>query len=253
MFLFALFALLSHLFLDWTNNYGVRVLAPFHPQWSAGSFVFIVEPVMLVLLAGGLVAPAFFGLIGGEIGAQRERYRGRGWAWTALFGVALMWCVRGYEHGRAVALAEGGDYDNAPAERVLVSPYPVNPWKWHAVVRTAEFDQMATVDTWRGTVATTEQEDRFYRGAETAEVEAAKRSWLGRVYLDWSMAPAVTEVALPADAPQTAVRAVLFRDLRFLYDTAGMHGREDPPISGTVFLDGANRVVGMAMGEKMQR
>ena len=253
LFGFALLALGSHLLLDWTNNYGIRPLAPFDPRWYAGSFVFIIEPVMLVFLAGGLVLPAFFGLIGGEVGARRERYRGRGWAWAALLGVVALWGVRGWEHERAVALAEGGDFGSVAVEGVLVSPYPVNPWKWHAVVRTPEFDQIATVDTWRGGVATTEQEDRFYRGAATAMIDAAKGSWLGRVYLDWSKAPVVTEVAVPEEAPFGTVRAVEFRDLRFLYDTAGMHGREDAPIAGTVFLDGRNGVVGMAMGGKLQR
>ncbi len=253
LFLFALLALGSHLLLDWTNNYGIRPLAPFNPRWYAGSFVFIIEPVMLLLLVGGLVLPAFFGLIGGEVGARRERYRGRGWAWAALAGVVALWGVRGWEHERAVALAEGGDFGNVAVERVLVSPYPVNPFWWHAVVRTPEFDQMATVDTWRGGVATTEQEDRFYRGAETPTIDAAKGSWLGRMYLDWSKSPVVTEVAVPEEAPFGTQRAVEFRDLRFLYDTAGVHGREDAPIAGTVFLDGTNRVVGMAMGTKLQR
>ncbi len=253
LFGFALVALLSHLLLDWTNNYGVRVFAPFEPRWYAGSFCFIIEPVMLVLLVVGLVAPAFFGLIGGEVGARRERYRGRGWARAALVGVVVLWGVQWWEHERAVALAVGGDYGSVAVERVLVSPYPGNPFRWHAVVRTPDFDQMATVDTWRGGVATTEQEDRFYRGAETATTLAAKGSWLGRVYLDWSKAPVVTEVAVPEDAPFGTRRAVLFRDLRFMYDTSGMHGREDPPISGMVLLDGRNEVVGMKMGAREQR
>ena len=63
LFLCALIALLSHLLLDWTNNYGLRPFFPFNPRWYAGSFVFIVEPVMLLLLFIGLVAPALFGLI----------------------------------------------------------------------------------------------------------------------------------------------------------------------------------------------
>jgi len=42
----ALIAALSHLLLDWTNNYGVRPFFPFNPRWYAGSFMFIAEPVL---------------------------------------------------------------------------------------------------------------------------------------------------------------------------------------------------------------
>ena len=51
VYLAALIAALSHLLLDWTNNYGVRPFFPFNPRWYAGSFVFIAEPVLWVLFA----------------------------------------------------------------------------------------------------------------------------------------------------------------------------------------------------------
>ncbi len=47
LFAGTLVALLSHLLLDWTNNYGIRPFFPFNPRWYAGSFVFIFEPVLL--------------------------------------------------------------------------------------------------------------------------------------------------------------------------------------------------------------
>jgi inner membrane protein len=50
LYLTALIAALSHLLLDWTNNYGLRPFFPFNPRWYAGSFVFIAEPVMWALL-----------------------------------------------------------------------------------------------------------------------------------------------------------------------------------------------------------
>ncbi len=37
----AFVAALSHLLLDWTNNYGLRPFFPFNPRWYAGSFMFI--------------------------------------------------------------------------------------------------------------------------------------------------------------------------------------------------------------------
>ena len=57
----ALISSLSHLLLDWTNNYGLRPFFPFNPRWYAGSFVFIAEPVLWALLLTALIVPACWG------------------------------------------------------------------------------------------------------------------------------------------------------------------------------------------------
>src|SRR5579859_1320754 len=80
VYLAALIASLSHILLDWTNNYGVRPFFPFNPQWYAGSFVFIVEPVLLVLLFAAMVIPGILGLVEREMSSKRAQFRGRGWA-----------------------------------------------------------------------------------------------------------------------------------------------------------------------------
>ena len=85
----ALIAALSHLLLDWTNNYGVRPFFPFNPRWYAGSFVFIAEPVLWALLLLALVVPWLLGLADREIGARRKAFRGRGWAIFALTGMVV--------------------------------------------------------------------------------------------------------------------------------------------------------------------
>jgi inner membrane protein len=48
-----LIAAISHILLDWTNNYGVRPFFPFNPRWYAGSFMFIAEPVLWGLFGPG--------------------------------------------------------------------------------------------------------------------------------------------------------------------------------------------------------
>ena len=58
LYLATLIAALSHILLDWTNNYGVRPFFPFNPQWYAGSVVFIAEPVLWALFLAALVAAA---------------------------------------------------------------------------------------------------------------------------------------------------------------------------------------------------
>lgn len=245
---FALIALLSHLLLDWTNNYGLRPFFPFNPRWYAGSFVFIFEPVVFLLLLIGLVAPALFGLVGGEVGVRSERFRGRGWAIFALAGIVLLWGWRGWEKMSAERLALGGDYGGVEILRSNMSPYPVTPFTWHAVIETPDFYQLATIDTWNGTVATTGQEDVFHKPPVTLAVLAAKRSWLGRVYLDWSQFPLVTD----GGPDPEGVSEVSFSDLRFMYDVSFMHGRTSPPLSGAAEVNGNRQIVRMEMDGHVQ-
>jgi inner membrane protein len=246
---FALIALLSHLLLDWTNNYGLRPFFPFNPRWYAGSFVFIFEPVIFGALLVGLVAPSLFGLINSEVGARRTPFRGRGWAVAALVAIVALWGWRWVEHDEAVQLAMAGDYDGAAVLRVSVSPSPVNPFRWHAVVETPRTYRLATVDTWNEAVASNEHTDVIYKPPTTLATLVAKRSWLGEVYLDWSSYPLVTDTGTDADGMTT----VSFRDLRFMYDTPFLAGRESPPLSGKVYVNADRRVVRMEMDGRVQR
>ena len=258
---FVLIALLSHLLLDWTNNYGLRPFFPFNPRWYAGSFVFIFEPAIFVLLLFALLAPALFGLIGSEVGARKAVFRGRGWAIFALVSIVALWGWRWTEHDSAVQLASTDAYGpnsmGAEVLRVTASPYPGNPYRWHTVAETPSFYQIATVDSLHSTIATNPAADLFYKPAETAATLAAKQSRLGKVYLDWSSWPLVADSGpgLPDDAPADASgwTAVRFVDLRFMYDTPMMPGRSNPPLSATVYVDAANRVTRMQLGARAQR
>jgi inner membrane protein len=268
---FVLIALLSHLLLDWTNNYGLRPFFPFNAHWYAGSIMFIFEPVLFAVLLAALIAPALFALIGGEVGARREKFRGRSWAICALAAMVALWGWREVEHDAAVQLASTASYGPAatavgdastpvsPAQvlRVTASPYPGNPYRWHTVVETPEYYQMATVDTLHSTVATDPEQDLFYKPPDTPAMLAAERSWLGKVYLDWASWPVVTEIGPtePVDAPAETAdwTAVRFMDLRFLYDTTLMQGRSGPPLSGMVYVDADHRVARMELGGHVQR
>ena len=42
----------THPFMDWTNNYGVRLLLPWSPRWFYGDLVFIVDPFLWLALGG---------------------------------------------------------------------------------------------------------------------------------------------------------------------------------------------------------
>jgi inner membrane protein len=245
---FSLVALLSHLLLDWTNNYGLRPFFPFNPHWYAGSFVFIFEPILFLILLVALVAPSLFGLINSEVGARKPAFRGRGWAIAGLLATVALWTNRFIEHQNALQLAQAADYNGAQVLRVAADPYPINPFRWQTIIETPQFYQIATANTLSNTIATSAQADIVYKPPTTLATLAAKRSWLGEIYLDWSQYPVVTETGTDPDGLTT----VTFRDLRFLYDTSFIAGREKTPLSGTVYINDDRRVVRMEMDGRVQ-
>lgn len=255
---FALIADLSHLLLDFTNNYGLRPFFPFNPRWYSWDIVFIIEPLMLIALVLALVLPSLFGLADREIGAKRVKFRGRGWAIAALVFIALLYVVRNAEHAHAIELVRNSSLINAPILRVSAEPEPINPFLWHAIVETPDFYQDGTVHTRTDQVDTEAAEDVFYKPPVTMATLAAKRSWLGRVYLDWAKWPVVEDKgAMPApgnniDPPDRNWHTVQFRDLRFDYPILSQKPN-DSILSGWVYVGPQQEIEGMFMSGKEQK
>jgi inner membrane protein len=260
----ALLSALSHLLLDWTNNYGLRPFDPFNSRWYSGSIVFIAEPVLWALLLAALLIPALLGLIGGEIGVRRKAFRGRGWAIFALTGMVLFWGWRWSEQGRARTLVENTQIATAQVRRVGLEPYPINPFRWHAILETPDYFQTAEVNTRSGEIVSDPQTDVIFKPPSTAATEAAKRTLLGQVYLDWGTWAVVRDLgpmpapgmAPPQVAPNRQWTTVEFDDLRFAYPFFGERmsraaGRS--PLGGWVYIVDGRDEAGEAMNGREQR
>ncbi len=261
LFAYACLAGLSHLLLDFTNNYGLRPFWPFSERWYSWDIVFIAEPVILVVLALGLILPALFSHINEEIGAHKKNAapRGRLAATLALLAVFAYWGLRDFEHRRAVSALQARSYLGADAIRVSAYPYWVNPFRWHGVVETSAFFATMDVDSLNVHSMSPEvdPEGRMlvrYKPEETPITLAAKRTYLGRVYLSWAQYP-VTETEeidndpmnVPMNVPMNNARAayvVRFRDLR--YDSTGRNARAT--LGATVFLTRDLQVVDEHLG-----
>jgi inner membrane protein len=262
LYLTALIAALSHLLLDWTNNYGLRPFFPFNPRWYAGSFVFIAEPVLWALLLLALIVPGLLGLIGGEIGARRSPFRGRGWAIFALVGMIIVWGWRWSEHAHALALVDNAQIASGPVKRMAAEPYPINPFRWHVIVETADFYQTAEVNTGTGEIESDPQRDVLYKPPANAAVEAAKQTPLGQAYLDWGTwglvrdlgqepVPGMDPPQLPPNRTWTTVE---FSDLRFDYSYLGAAratGRN--PLGASVYIVDSHEDAGEVMNGRVQR
>jgi len=265
LYLTALVAALSHLLLDWSNNYGLRPFFPFNPRWYAGSFMFILEPEVLGLLVLALVMPWLLGLSDREIGVRRQPFRGRGWAIFGLSAMAVLFFWRWEEHAVGLAMLRNTQVASEPVTRMALEPYPMNPYRWHAILETRDFYQTAEVNTWdpNSLVAITSdpQADVLYKPADTPAVEAAKQTLLGRVYLDWGTWAVVRDVgqepvpALPPPdlPPGRRWTTVTFNDLRFDYSPLAGRSHDRAPLSGWVYIVDGRDEAGEGMGNRVQK
>ncbi len=270
LYLTACVAALSHLLLDWTNNYGVRPFFPFNPHWYAGSFMFIAEPVMWALLFLALFMPWVLGLADREIGARKQRFRGRGWAIFALAGMLVLGCWRWAEHAQALAMVSNAPISAEPALRVAAEPYMVNPFRWHAIVETPSLYQTGEINTRTGSIDSDPLRDVLYKPADTSAVEAAKRTELGKVYLDWGtwavvrdvgpepipgLVPGLEQPNLPPGRTWTTVE---FSDLRFDYSFLATGGAipgaaGHAPLTGWVYIVDGHEDAGEVMNGRAER
>jgi inner membrane protein len=213
LFLYACVGGLSHILLDFTNNYGVRPFWPFSEKWYSWDIVFIFEPVIFGFLLLGLITPAFFSLIDREIGARHHGPRGSIAATLALVLVVLVWGLRDFEHRRAVSALSARTYLGADPIRASAYPTVIDPFHWYGVVETPAFFVLAPVDSLGPEVDTEGRLDIRYKPEETPITLAAKKSYLGRVYLDWARYPITeTETLQPPEEGYI----VYFQDLRFV-------------------------------------
>jgi len=247
LFLYACLAGLSHILLDFTNNYGVRPFWPFSEKWYSWDIVFIFEPIMFSFMLLGLIVPSLFSLIDSDIGVRVRGPRGRVAATLALAGVVLMWGVRDFEHRRALNALSARTYQDTEPLRVSAYPALTNPFRWYGVVETSTFFVLAPVNSLGPEVDPEGDLEIRYKPEETPATLAAKKSYLGSVYLDWAKYP-ITETEV-LSSPEGGF-IVDFQDLRFvqLPSLLGRRGEARRALGAGVQLDRNLHVVGDVYG-----
>jgi inner membrane protein len=180
--------------------------------------------------------------------------------------MAALWGWRWFEHQQALAMLAKTEVTRQPVIRIGLEPYPVNPYRWHAIIETREFYQTAEIDTFNpdSPVAITSDPERdvIYKPSDTPAVEAAKQTLLGRVYLDWGQWAVVRDVGpepIPGVAPPNLPfnrqwTTVEFSDLRFSYRFAGaVRGRQNAPLGGWVYIVDGRDEAAEGMGSTEQK
>lgn len=121
LLLLSYIGVLSHVFLDYLNNYGVRLLMPFRDRWFYGDALFIIDPWLWLLFATAVAA--------GRGGHVR---RTRAWLIAACVYIA---CMIGSAFAARQYVANTWRYERGrePAA-LMVGPAPVNPFRKTIIV-----------------------------------------------------------------------------------------------------------------------
>lgn len=144
----ALIGVASHLLLDYTNGYGIRLLLPFSPLFYRLEWMNVVDLWIWAAFLLALAAPFLARLVGSEIASSSRRaaYPGRGWPLFALAFLTIYVGARGVLHARAVGELESRIYQNAEPLRVAAVPGGANPLRWRGIVETEGFFALPEVN-----------------------------------------------------------------------------------------------------------
>ena len=133
-YLVSLVGVASHLLLDWTNNYGIRLLLPFSDEWLHGDLNSIFDLWIWAFLLLAFLGPLLSRLVSSEIGAKPGS--GKGLAIFALSCFLIYDYGRYLAHQRALAALDSRIYDGVAPRRVAAFPDMFSPLKWTGWVET---------------------------------------------------------------------------------------------------------------------
>jgi len=220
----------SHLLLDWTNAYGIRMLLPFSSAWLRLDLNNLVDLWIWGVLLLAWLGPMLGGLVSAEMGAKAGTGRG-----MAIFALGFLLAYdggRAVSHQRAIDILNSRVYEGGPPLRAAAFPESaVNPFLWSGWVERPELAMHFQVNI---------LDDRFdptsgtivYKPDPSPAIEAARRASPVAIFLRFAQFP-LWQVT-PATSPEGGYR-VLVRDWRF-------------PFTATATVDASNRVLSSSFG-----
>jgi inner membrane protein len=207
----ALIGVGSHLVLDLTNQYGVRLLLPFSGTWFHWDTTNVIDLWIWGGLLLALIAPMLARLVNTEIGGSGAARGGarRGFAIAAIAFLALYDGGRYLTHASAIAMLDSRVYSGAAPSRVGAFPGQ-SLFRWRGVAETPELvnveevDLLGEFDPHAG--------HAFYKPEASPAIEAVRSTPVFQEFLRFSQYPFWQ--LTPAEQPENATR-VEAMDLRF--------------------------------------
>jgi inner membrane protein len=185
---------LSHVLLDYLNNYGVRLLMPFSSRWFYGDTLFIVDVWLWLLLGAGVywsrrrlsVTPARRALLA-----------------ACIYILVMFLSARG---SRLVVLERWQAEHGSPPAALMVGPLPLTPLSRVVIVDAGDHYETGRF-SWLSPQTVTGGE--YWPKRTDPAVRAARESPPIRTLLTWSRFPYFDVVE------QNGADRVTFTDLRF--------------------------------------
>jgi len=220
----ALIGVASHLLLDWTNTYGIRLLYPFSSQWFHLDLINLFDLLVWAVLLLAWVGPMIGKLVSGEIGAKPGT--GLGMAIFALSFFLIYDFGRFLSHQRAIEILNSRVYGDGPPLKTAAFPMgAVSPFEWQGWIERPEFLKRFTVNVLKEFDPT--EGKTIFKAAPGPAIEAAGRAAPVAVFLRFSQYPLWS--VTPVDNPEGA-RDVELTDWRF-------------PFVAQALVDSSNRVI----------
>jgi inner membrane protein len=200
----AIIGVASHLLLDWTNTYGIRLLYPFSSQWFHLDLNNLFELLIWAALLLGWLGPMLAKLVSGEMGAQSGT--GRGMAIFALSFFLIFDFGKFLTHQRTIEVLNSRLYRDGPPLRVAAFPTAgVSPFEWQGWIERPEFVMHFPVnvrqdfDPSAGRI--------IYKPAPTPAIDAARQAHPVQVFLGFAQYPlwSVSAVDSPGGAHDVEV------------------------------------------------
>ncbi|MGH9415927.1 MAG: metal-dependent hydrolase [Terriglobales bacterium] len=228
-FLLGLFCVGSHVLLDWTTSYGIRLFAPFSQHWYALDWMPTLDPWVWLLLIVFLGMPMMLGLIMNEVGSRHVPHPHRLSAALALAFVAAWIGLRARQHSQALQLLNTPQTAYAFEGQLpydwAAFPNNSNPFDWHAVVDLPNnyliADVISPLDINQGLVRV---ERNYIKPPRTPAIQAAEITSTGGAFLWFARFP------FAMDEQQGSDDLVTITDMRFA------KGRERPTMKASIRL-----------------
>jgi inner membrane protein len=165
----------SHVGLDFLNNYGVRLLAPFDWRWFYGDAVFIADIWLWLALGAGVWLSRRRGTPAPARGALM---------FAAAYVIAML--VSAQVARGIVATIWRTARDTEPRS-LMVGPLPVTPLTRAVILDAGDHYETGTFSWWSASV--TFSPERIPKNADDPAVSAAQRTRLISAYLAWARFP----------------------------------------------------------------
>jgi inner membrane protein len=223
----------SHLLLDWTNTYGIRLLFPFSSQWFHLDLINLFDLFVWAVLLLAWLGPLVGKLVSGEIGAQAGT--GRGMAIFALSFFLVYDFGRFLSHQRAVEILNSRVYRGSPPLRVAAFPAgSVSPLEWQGWIERPEFVMHFPVNVLKDFDPTAGA--TIFKAAASPAIQAASQASPVAVFLRFAQYPLWSVTALDGSSgnPQ-GTRDVELTDWRF-------------PFTAQALVDASNHVISSSFG-----